>query len=154
MLLAGLWHGAGWTFVMWGAFHGALLAGHRIWQRKRQGARQGSLAFRIPATMVTLLFVVLGWVLFRAETAAAAKTYFVGMSGFYGFFDLSMFAGRFDAVFYAVMLFGTAFVFVEPWLGRRLRQNRTFRALLLILFVGAIHELGSQDYNPFLYFQF
>lgn len=154
MLLAGLWHGAGWTFVLWGAFHGALLAGHRVWQRRRGRMSTDRIMLRIPATMMTLLCVVLGWVLFRAESAMAAKTYFAGMSGLYGFIDLPMFAGRFDAVFYAVMFFGTAFIFVEPWLGERLRRNRIFRAMLFIFFVGAIHELGSQDYNPFLYFQF
>jgi alginate O-acetyltransferase complex protein AlgI len=71
MLLGGLWHGASWTFVAWGAFHGLLLVGHKLlpgW-RWRQAA-----AFRPVAVLLTLLAVCLGWVFFRAQTFTDAGT--------------------------------------------------------------------------------
>jgi alginate O-acetyltransferase complex protein AlgI len=68
MLLGGLWHGASWNFVIWGGYHGALLAVERmVWGR---GERTGLL--RIPLTVITFLLVCVGWVFFRAKTFAAA----------------------------------------------------------------------------------
>ena len=68
MLLGGLWHGASWTFVFWGGYHGALLvayrAGGRGWDRLPPALRQ----------CATFLLVVVGWVFFRAESFAAAAT--------------------------------------------------------------------------------
>ncbi len=64
MLLGGLWHGANWTFVVWGGLHGAALAVNHLWQ----GA-----GWRLPrpaAWLLTLLFVMAGWVLFRADSFA------------------------------------------------------------------------------------
>jgi len=68
MLLGGLWHGASWNFVIWGGYHGALLAVERaVWGRKE---RTGWA--RIPLAIVTFVFVTVGWVFFRAKTFAAA----------------------------------------------------------------------------------
>jgi D-alanyl-lipoteichoic acid acyltransferase DltB (MBOAT superfamily) len=65
-LLGGLWHGAGWTFIVWGGLHGLALVVHRIWQR---------LGFRLPevlAIFLTFLFVHVTWILFRARDLADA----------------------------------------------------------------------------------
>lgn len=71
MLLAGLWHGAGWTFVLWGGLHGLLLViNHRL------PRLAGRLPWRISSTLLTFLLVALLWVLFRAETLPAAWHYF------------------------------------------------------------------------------
>lgn len=73
MLLGGLWHGAGWPFILWGALHGACLVMHRTWTRLAAGWtwRQGRL-WPWLARGLTLYVVVLGWVLFRAEDLPAA----------------------------------------------------------------------------------
>jgi alginate O-acetyltransferase complex protein AlgI len=81
MTLGGLWHGANWTFVAWGAVHGLLLAGHRVVRvscsvrPKLSGALQSKpgTALRIA---LTFLCVSLGWVLFRATTYDAARVMF------------------------------------------------------------------------------
>jgi hypothetical protein len=79
MLLGGLWHGAGWTFVFWGGLHGLYLvvnhAWHRVWRRPI-GA-WWSLAV---ARSVTLLFVMIGWVFFRAETFTGAINVLTGLT--------------------------------------------------------------------------
>jgi alginate O-acetyltransferase complex protein AlgI len=65
MLLGGLWHGAGWTFVFWGFWHGLGLAVHRWWRRDRPHPRP------IPpfaAWAMTFIFVIIGWVFFRAAS--------------------------------------------------------------------------------------
>ncbi|HSQ65856.1 MAG TPA: MBOAT family protein [Polyangiaceae bacterium] len=74
MVLGGLWHGASWNFVIWGALHGIALAGTRMWQRARQKtAAQGSLAGRVVSVFLTFQYVCFAWIFFRAPTFAHAK---------------------------------------------------------------------------------
>jgi alginate O-acetyltransferase complex protein AlgI len=75
MMLGGLWHGASWTFVLWGLFHGILLVLHRVFRafceaRPRLERVMGSRPALLGGWALTLLLVMLGWVLFRAETFA------------------------------------------------------------------------------------
>lgn len=76
MTLCGLWHGAGWTFLAWGLWHAAGMAINTVW-----GAAGGRL-MTIVAWPLTMLFVIFGWVLFRAETFGAALTLWQAMVGF------------------------------------------------------------------------
>lgn len=88
MLLGGLWHGAGWTFVIWGGLHGLYLAIHQAWQalRKRLGhdLSRGSAGGRILGIALTFLAVLVGWVFFRAPTLDAALAILRGMLGWNG----------------------------------------------------------------------
>src|SRR5262245_3987589 len=74
MLLGGLWHGANWTFVVWGGYHGLLLAIQRLipkgWDHP---------ALRPVGMLATFLLVCVGWVLFRAQTLADAEVILRGM---------------------------------------------------------------------------
>ncbi len=88
MLLGGLWHGAGWTFVLWGALHGFYLLVNHLW-RSTVGTRlprawQASAASQWLGRILTFLAVVVGWVLFRAETLAGAQHILAGMIGLHG----------------------------------------------------------------------
>jgi D-alanyl-lipoteichoic acid acyltransferase DltB (MBOAT superfamily) len=76
MALGGLWHGAGWTFVVWGAAHGAALGLHLVW-RKSGRAMPGSLGW-----FLTFSFVALAWVPFRAPDFAAAAKIYTSLAGF------------------------------------------------------------------------
>lgn len=85
MLLGGLWHGAGWTFVIWGCLHGFYLVIHQGWQklRKRLGfdISRSTLAGRILGISVTFFVVVLAWVFFRADTFDGALSIVRAMLG-------------------------------------------------------------------------
>ena len=84
MLLGGLWHGAGWTFVLWGALHGAFLIVNYAWQAAwaKIGWRAGDSRFaRAAATGVTFLAVVIAWVPFRAPNLDRAWTIWQSMAG-------------------------------------------------------------------------
>jgi alginate O-acetyltransferase complex protein AlgI len=72
MLLGGLWHGAGWNFVVWGGLHGAYLAINHGWRAWRGDQLSDSRAVRITSTIVTFIAVMVAWVFFRAESFAAA----------------------------------------------------------------------------------
>jgi D-alanyl-lipoteichoic acid acyltransferase DltB (MBOAT superfamily) len=77
MLLAGLWHGAGLTFVAWGAWHGALLVVNHLWRGR----------FRLPALAgwaLTFLGATLGWVLFRAANISVAQDFYAALLGLHG----------------------------------------------------------------------
>lgn len=78
-LLGGIWHGAGWTFVVWGALHGVATMVHRGWKSF------GRSMHAIPAWLLTFLFVHVAWVFFRALNFSDALKVLGGMAGFYGF---------------------------------------------------------------------
>jgi alginate O-acetyltransferase complex protein AlgI len=69
MLLGGLWHGAGWSFVFWGFYHGSLLAAHRFFSSR---SRSGEGPFKPMRIAFTFLCVCIGWVLFRAQSMTDA----------------------------------------------------------------------------------
>jgi alginate O-acetyltransferase complex protein AlgI len=89
MLLGGFWHGANWTYVIWGALHGSYLIVNHAWQSfRRRGGRQVGLDpwwWVLCARLLTFLAVVIGWVYFRAANVAAANSLLKSMFGFQGF---------------------------------------------------------------------
>ena len=87
MLLGGLWHGAGWNFVIWGGLHGAFLWVNHGWSASRL---KSILADRVPkpvylaaAWMLTMFCVVVAWVFFRAETFTGATSLVISMTGLF-----------------------------------------------------------------------
>lgn len=98
MVLGGLWHGAGWTFVAWGALHGAYLIINHGWTRWRSRYLAG---FHLPAPIgkclawsLTFAAIVVGWVFFRATTFDAALAILSGMAGLNGVAIPSAIAAR------------------------------------------------------------
>lgn len=88
MVLGGLWHGANWTFVAWGALHGMYLIVNHAWRAVRgrmhwSGQTDGRIN-RCVACGFTFICVLIGWVLFRADSFAAAWAVISGMFGMNG----------------------------------------------------------------------
>ena len=89
MLLGGLWHGAAWTFVVWGGLHGLYLVLHQGWQavkaRSRLGAQlDGRRSYRAFSQALCFAAVVVGWVFFRAPSLGSAFEMLSGMAGLHG----------------------------------------------------------------------
>lgn len=86
MLLGGLWHGAGWTFVFWGGLHGVYLIINHAWHRIRRlmghDLQKSTLWGRVMARGLTFLALVIGWVYFRAESFESANLILSTMFGF------------------------------------------------------------------------
>ena len=77
MVLGGLWHGASWNFVLWGALHGAALCLHKLWMRRRgDGAPSTAWAPVIASWVATQAFVLLTWVPFRATDLGSTLSFF------------------------------------------------------------------------------
>ncbi|HEX6644414.1 MAG TPA: MBOAT family O-acyltransferase [Gemmatimonadales bacterium] len=146
MLLGGLWHGAGWTFAVWGLYHGALLAGHAALSRR--GWVPSSRALSVA---VTFLAVVVGWVFFRSGTLAEAGRLLATMAGLRegegG--NLALVSAEAGATLLASA--GIIFLARNTWEIRfpRTRLAAAALAALLVLCV-----LRFAEPSPFIYFQF
>lgn len=145
MLLCGLWHGAGWTFVAWGGLHGVGVCTNRWW------GRHGRSLPTVLAWLLTLLFVIAGWVLFRAETFGIAAHMLQGMGGGGGH-------GAFDDDAWIAIGLGAAFALFGPSnveLARgRLVASPLARSALALLLVAILMRLGQGRALEFIYFQF
>jgi len=83
MTLGGLWHGAGWTFLIWGALHGLYLTINHGWRKLTGGAFQGPVS-QLAGLGATFLAVTIGWVFFRADSLSTAIVMLKGMAGMNG----------------------------------------------------------------------
>jgi alginate O-acetyltransferase complex protein AlgI len=153
MLVGGIWHGASWTFVIWGAIHGLMLAFERF-----QG--KDSLYRRLPSPLrvaITFAIVCLTWVFFRARTLAQAGGYLACLFGLgHAASGHELVSGTFYAPYpLFTFLLAVFLVWQTPssWVfTRRLPVARVaWVAALLML---AILFLWTQTENPFIYFQF
>lgn len=152
MLLGGLWHGAQWTFVVWGAYHGLLLIGER-WLGKKAPY---SVLPRPIRTAFTFVLVLFAWVVFRADSLHAAGCYLTAMFGG-GAGNSPLLAAE---IYSARNLFflGLCAVFVvQPvqaldWVARPLSAGRAL--LLLLVLMASLALMFTRSSNPFLYFQF
>jgi len=88
MLLGGMWHGAGWTYILWGGFHGALLVFNHAWRNLvgQTDNRKGrpTLGLRLCGGLLTFLLVMIGWVLFRSADITTAARVLGGLVGLNG----------------------------------------------------------------------
>jgi hypothetical protein len=149
MLLGGLWHGAAWTFVIWGALHGAGLAAERL-LRERAGVR------RVPAVLAVILvfhFVCAAWIFFRAQTFDLAAAYFAGLAALT--WDMSLVT----PFLVGMVALPLALQFAPPDLvsrtASRLRGMPVLAAGLLVgMAIVLIQLVSPPGTAPFIYFQF
>lgn len=145
MTLAGLWHGASWTFVVWGFYHGALMVLHR--RTKRTWSKMPN-ALQIA---VTFGLVSVGWVLFRAKTFVHAKAWFASMVGAHGL--MTGVDGRVVKVA-ACVAGALALVFLAPR-AMTIDYDRFSRTKWALLGVATAVAVVMMNYSSrFLYFQF
>lgn len=151
MVLGGFWHGANWTFIVWGIWHGGILALERYWR----SIFPKPFLPRWVAMLFTLVLVMIGWVFFRAHTLSAAMTMLAAMFGLGGDVSLSFspdLAWQVVPERLWIMLVGGLLVFALPWVKRSITGRA--RLLLLPIFLWAVATLSSQAFTPFLYLQF
>jgi alginate O-acetyltransferase complex protein AlgI len=147
--LCGLWHGASWTFVIWGLYHGAFL----VVERAFRGARESAAPVLLRHGYV-LLVAAVGWVFFRCETLDHALRYLSSMAGLAPIDGASV-PLVVDGEVWLVLAVAAVFSMpVLPWLKRRqLPAVVPVGGLALVLFACAL-KIAAGTYNPFIYFRF
>lgn len=162
-LLSGLWHGASWNFVLWGAFHGFFIVFEKLINGKRK-VENGKFsvlrsAFSVP---ITFILVMIGWVLFRADNIGHAFDYYKAMFSF-NFQGFSWDAG---SQFYTTLIVALVFSFLTIFpFGRKIEQVVFYRnygtgghiaawlvSIFLLFF--SIAALNASGFSPFIYFRF
>jgi alginate O-acetyltransferase complex protein AlgI len=162
MVLGGVWHGAGWTFVLWGALHGVYLCLNHTWRDLRGDHPDSqSGAVRVlskgGAWAITFLAVVLGWVVFRAGSVSAARRIVAGMLGIGAAGSAPAAGFAWVAVGLAIVLFlpnTHDFVLRSAAVPRCLRWAPSPTFAVVAACLALICLLESSRLSEFLYFQF
>jgi alginate O-acetyltransferase complex protein AlgI len=154
-LISGLWHGAEWTFILWGAYHGFFLAIERLFLLKITS--KTGVFFRV---LSTFFIVVLGWVLFRAQNIGQALNFFKKM------FSFSVKEFYFSTHLISILVIAIILSFIplfyktqKPALDNN-PVNISFKrtllnvVVILVFMMLCIGEITSSDFNPFIYFKF
>ena len=156
--LSGLWHGAAWTFVAWGAFHGLFIVMDKMfWLKASQKIG------KVPRVLITFLIVMIGWVLFRADTIGYAVHYVGAMFGANGslpvlFVDQQFIMTLIIAVFFS--FFALAFPTIYSKLSTVLNSKLStlnyilFGLIIIILLILSASFILKGSFNPFIYFRF
>jgi D-alanyl-lipoteichoic acid acyltransferase DltB (MBOAT superfamily) len=155
LVLGGLWHGAAWTFVLWGAFHAAGLVVHRLWSDPRAGIARRLRAFcgrEWVARFLTFHFVCIGWIFFRSPSIDAVWEFFKALGRWKTTPTLSA------AVMLALCIGLLTQLF--PAAHRATARKKFSRLPLMVqgfvlaMAIFLIEALAPQGVAPFIYFQF
>ena len=160
MIIGGLWHGASWNFVLWGALHGLALCVHKIFMAIYKPNHKHTFTTLI-SVLVTYIFVSLCWIPFRSTdihfTLEILKRIFIWQDGILQIHSWTIFS-------IIVLILGTAAAIIKA---KRTGETKfisgyykimsldKFSSLIcIILFIGIILGLAYTNSNPFIYFQF
>jgi alginate O-acetyltransferase complex protein AlgI len=155
-LLCGFWHGAAWTFILWGAYMGFFLILDRmilLKYLKKSG--------KIPAVMITFFLIVIGWLIFRAQSFDDAWFLVRRLFIFSGGQNEIWLNPKFWTMFALAALFSFAGMFkkYESWV-EKLYLNPgngkilIFTILAVVLFILCVATISSSGFSPFIYFRF
>lgn len=157
MLIGGLWHGAAWKFVFWGAMHGAGLAVHKA-SKPWLGRLGDGVVVKIFAWAVTMCFVAALWVFFRADSWQDSWTVLSSIPGDYSLAKIAAFASA--RMLWLILMVVIVVAHCLPtgfwpkagaWF---VRSPWIVKLLIFIVVVQLVLELRSESVMPFIYFQF
>ena len=158
MLLGGLWHGAAWTFVIWGAIHGLWLAVHRAISGNRRASSEpkANLGLRLLKIVFTFHLVCLTWLFFRAESLGQA----MNMLGAFAPGHWAMFSETAFGLLVIVGFYSLPLVCFEIWTERRKDElalcnaSPLARAMIYFFIVMMMIFYSPPELQEFIYFRF
>jgi len=156
-LISGLWHGAAWNFVIWGAFHGLFLVADKLFFLKFY-----QKIGKFPSIIITFILTLIGWVLFRSDNIHIAGDYLNNMFAFDFTPDLFYFNRKFYIILVAAIFFSFwgGFNKIEKWQENLFAQGKGLRVIIpmfiisVFLFIVSLSAITSSGFNPFIYFRF
>ena len=156
-LATGIWHGASWTFIVWGLFHGAFIIFEKAtgWHKKEGGVGLSALQH-----VYCILAFVIGWVFFRADNLPYALDYLKNMFGLIQSHNIA-----YTAAYYVdnikIISLAAALLCAMPLFTKMLEVNDKHKIAksliniwLMLLFILSASSIASSTYNPFIYFRF
>jgi len=156
-LVSGLWHGASWNFVIWGAYHGLFLILDKIFLLKLL-EKSG----KVFSTIFTFFIAMMGWVVFRIESFDTAMIYYGKLFAF----DFNVIPFYDNPEVYVIMILSIIFSFVTVSKTGLKIQDLVFYAdytvnrkivmfvVVLILLIFSVSSITTTGFNPFIYFRF
>lgn len=160
-LCTGIWHGANWTFVVWGIYHGILtiietVVGGKKADNMNNSVKDTKTPFRVLGHIYTLLAVIIGFVIFRADTMTQAAAFIRNMFAFgrtqVGFMTA---ASVMSPLFVITMVIAAVACTPVVKLVPENKAMRTAgRVCSFVLYLLCIMEIAAGSYNPFIYFRF
>lgn len=155
-LITGLWHGAAWTFILWGIYHGTLLSIERLTgQRHFDDAPSAQTTVR---RGIVLVLVMVGWVLFRSPSVSYAVDYLMAMANLSaGQLSVDIAATSWIGIAIGGAIFFASTHPVGPRIGKfeNRRTDIAFTtALVLVIFPLTLIRVLAGTFSPFIYFQF
>ena len=156
-LVSGFWHGANWTFIIWGLIHALLFMPLLLSNSNRSSLKNEHYSYKdFPKIGITFIFVCLAWVFFRADNLSEAWTYILGMFDFTRF-DISLFYKNANYTLISLLcLISICWLVFTEWQNVKknnyeiqLSKLNLFILILMIFFMGAFKNQLS-----FIYFQF
>jgi len=155
-ILSGLWHGANWTFIFWGFLHGLYYVPYIFSTKSKKAYKsldEPANLKNIPKIFVTFLFVLIGWVFFRADSIGQG---FIIIGKIFSDFSINATENLHLDKFLIIV-----FLLVVEWFQRKYsntldisRFNLIVRRIIYIVLIILIILLGKFNYTPFIYFQF
>ena len=153
MVLGGLWHGANWTFLAWGVFHGMLLCGYRLVSNDNTGQSK-SLARNVISAFVMFQLVCFGWLLFRAASISQAANILHHMMSNWSTSATALSGVAMIVVFVWPLLLYEAWVEVQGDLLALLKRHWLLRAVVYSYAAFMMLFFSSAAQHEFIYFQF
>jgi len=157
-ILSGLWHGAAWNFVLWGAFHGVFLILDRLFLLKIY-----RVIGKYPSILITFIITMVGWVLFRVESLGQAGYFIQKLFSL----DFRAFDNKLDNEFWSILFIAIVFAFITLFkFGLNLQEKAFFATsytsggylfstlLFLVSMILCVSAITSSGFNPFIYFRF
>ena len=162
--LSGLWHGAAWTFVAWGAYHGLFICFDKLLSGKRNSKNEKSSALHSPfSVLLTFFIVMIGWVLFRSDTIGYAVHYIGAMFGANGStpalyvnsqFVFTLVMAAFFSFFGLTKLGDKTLDFFFNRKAYNAKQVVWVGLIMIVLLVLSASFILKGSFNPFIYFRF
>ena len=154
-LIGGIWHGANYTFILWGVLHGIATVVHRVWTKLEIKVNN------IICVLVTFFFINITWVFFRSSSIHKAFELLKAMFGFNGIGSCDIYKMHFVSSYgsgkLSIILFVLCFVLVffinnsMHW-SEKIKPNKLYLTITIVLFILSILSLNT--ISEFLYFQF
>lgn len=161
-LATGIWHGANWTFILWGVLYGVIIIIEKLFSIPKHVDEH--LGIRIPYQIFSAVAVLFGWVLFRAPDLKTAGRYLSAMLGF-GATDLFDTDAGFYLMQFAVILVVGILCSTPIFCALENKISKTFRCgtafchglgytVQALLFLASVSFIVMDAHNPFIYFNF